>query len=175
MSQAPNEDNSDPDQSDQATAGVDDAEHQRVVAERDELFDRLARLTADFRNSQKRLEQDSDQRVQYANEKLIKNLLPVIDNFERALAIDPQTTDTTKLLQGMQIVHDQLMKVLHQQQVEQIAPRPGEPFDPAHHQALMQQDDDRYETPTVTQLLQKGYTIHGRSLRPAGVAVSKGK
>ena len=147
-------------------------ELQKLRAERDSLYDRLARATADFKNMQKRQEQETEQRVQYANTSLIKALLPVIDNFERALAVDPAKTDAATILKGMQIVHDQLIAALKQQQVEEIAPKPGDPFDPNHHQALMQQDAD-YPMPTVVQLLQKGYTMHDRTLRPAGVAVSK--
>ena len=149
-------------------------EFERLRAERDSLFDRLARATADFKNIQKRQDQEAEQRVQYANTSLIKALLPVIDNFERALAVDPARTDPAAILKGMQIVHDQLMAALRQQQVQEIAPQPGDPFDPNHHQALMQQDAD-YPTPTVVQLMQKGYTMHDRTLRPAGVAVSRPK
>jgi molecular chaperone GrpE len=144
----------------------------RLRAERDSIYERLARATADFKNMQKRQEQETDQRVQYANTSLIKALLPAIDNFERALAVDPARTDPAAILKGMQIVHDQLLAALRQQQVQEIAPQPGDPFDPNHHQALMQQDAD-YPTPTVVQLLQKGYTMHDRTLRPAGVAVSR--
>jgi molecular chaperone GrpE len=153
-------------------AGNGNDELQRLRAERDSLFDRLARTTADFRNTQKRLEQEMDQRVQYANSSLIKSLLPVIDNFERALAVDPSKADAASILKGMQIVHDQWMNVLGQQQVQEIAPQPGTPFDPNQHQAIMQQDAV-YAVPTVVQLLQKGYALHGRTLRPAQVAVSK--
>ena len=163
------------------TAGADsvrqdgsraDDELQQLRAERDALFDRLARTTADFRNAQRRQEQEADQRVQYANSTLIKSLLPVIDNFERALAVDPAKADAASILKGMQIVHDQWMNVLGQQQVQEIAPLPGTPFDPNQHQAIMQQDAI-YPVPTVVQLLQKGYSLHGRTLRPAQVAVSK--
>jgi molecular chaperone GrpE len=149
-----------------------DNELQQLRAERDSLFERLARTTADFKNTQRRLEQEADQRTQYANSTLIKSLLPVIDNFERALAVDPAKADAASILKGMQIVHDQWMNVLGQQQVEEIAPLPGTPFDPNHHQAIMQQDAV-YPVPTVVQLLQKGYALHGRTLRPAQVAVSK--
>ena len=145
----------------------------RLQQERDALFDRLARATADFKNAQKRLEADAEQRAQYANSTLIKSILPVIDNFERALAQDPGKVDPASILKGMQIVHDQLMKVLRDQRVEEIAPQPGERFDPTRHEALMQQDAPQYDEPTVTQLLQKGYALHGRTLRPAGVAVSR--
>lgn len=144
----------------------------RLRAERDSLFQRLARATADFQNMRKRQEQETEQRVQYANSNLIKALLPVIDNFERALAVDPAKADSASILKGLQIVHDQLINVLEQQQVEEIAPAPGTPFDPTRHQAIMHQDAN-YPTPTVVQLLQKGYGLHGRTLRPAQVAVSK--
>lgn len=145
----------------------------KLRTERDQLFERLARATAEFKNSQKRMETEFDQRMQYANSSLIRSLLPVIDNFERALAQDGSKADTATILKGMQIVHDQLMSVLRQQKVEEIAPKVGEPFDPTRHEALMQQPSDQYEEPAVTQLLQKGYQLGGRTIRPAQVAVSK--
>ena len=153
-----------------ASAGADVGKLQQ---ERDALFERLARTQADFKNAQKRLEADAEQRAQYANSSLIKSLLPVIDNFERALSVDPAKTDAAAILKGLQIVHDQLIKVLRDQKVEEIAPQPGEPFDPTRHEALMQQDAPQYAEPSVTQLLQKGYSLHDRTLRPAGVAVSR--
>ena len=145
----------------------------KLQQERDSLFERLARATADFKNAQKRLEADAEQRLQYANSGLIKSLLPVIDNFERALAVDPSRTEAAAILKGMQIVHDQLIKVLRDQKVEEIAPKPGEPFDPTRHEALMQQDAPDLPERSVAQLLQKGYALHDRTLRPAGVAVTK--
>lgn len=147
----------------------------KITAERDELFDRLARVTADYQNSRKRLETEMEQRMVYANAALIKSLLPVIDNFERALAVDPAKSDTASILKGLQLVHDQWISVLKSQAVEEIVPQPGEKFDPLRHQALMQQADDRYKDkgPTVVQLLQKGYALNERVLRPAQVAVNK--
>jgi molecular chaperone GrpE len=157
----------------QSPAGPDSNDVVQLRTERDQLFERLARATAEFKNSQRRLETEFDQRVQYANSSLIRSLLPVIDNFERALAQDSGKVDTAAIIKGMQIVHDQMMAVLKNQKVEEIAPKPGEPFDPTKHEALMQQPDDQYDEPTVTQLLQKGYALQGRTLRPAQVAVSK--
>jgi molecular chaperone GrpE len=147
----------------------------QLKAERDELFERLARVTADFQNSRKRLETEMEQRIQYSNANLIKSLLPVIDNFERALAVDPSKSDANSILKGLQLVHDQWMTVLKSQLVQEIAPQPGEPFDPERHQALMQQADPKYanSAPTVVQLLQKGYMLNDRVLRPAHVAVNK--
>ena len=151
------------------------ADADKLRAERDDLYQRLARTTADFKNAQRRLESEFDQRLQYANSSLIKSLLPVIDNFERALAVDPAKADAATILKGMQIVHDQWLNVLKGQSVVEIAPKPGDAFEPAHHEALMQQDAPQYggQGPTVTQLLQKGYALHDRTLRPAQVAVSR--
>lgn len=148
------------------------ADYDKVKAERDMLFERLARAQADFQNSRKRLETEADQRLQYANSQLIKNLLPTIDNLERAMAVDVSKTDAKAVIDGLKVLVDQLMKVLTVQNVEVIAPNPGDPFDPTKHEALMQQDSD-YPPNHVTQLLQKGYALRDRTLRPAQVAVSK--
>ena len=171
-----NTDNLNDDGDGSGAAAVDptlDADLRKLQEERDALFEQVARVQADFRNAQKRLEADKQQAVQFANSRLITNLLPVIDNFERALEQDPAKVDAASILKGMQIVHDQLINVLRQQHVEVLAPEPGTPFDPNQHQALMQQPSDEYAEPTVTQLRQKGYSQHGRVLRPAAVAVSK--
>jgi molecular chaperone GrpE len=143
-------------------------------AQRDDALNRLARVQADFANSRRRLEADAEQRLQYANSTLIKALLPVIDNFERALAVDNSKADAASVLKGLQLVHDQMMAVLAQQKVEVIAPAEGEAFDPNCHEAVMQQENDKYTDPAVLQTLQRGYSLHGRTLRPASVIVSKG-
>jgi molecular chaperone GrpE len=161
------EDNNQPD------AGDD--ELSKLRQERDELYQRLARSTADFKNSQKRLEQEKELSLQFANSRLVTTLLPVIDNFERALAVDATKTDAAAVLKGMQIVLDQFATLLKQQNVEVISPAPGEPFDPTKHTALMQQESDQHPDHAVTQILQKGYAMHGRTLRPASVIVSISK
>src|SRR5687768_10064276 len=152
--------------------GAAAADFDKLKAERDSLFERLARAQADFQNSRKRLQAESDQRAQYANATLIKSLLPVIDNFERALAQDPAKSDPATIIRGMQIIHDQWLNMLKQQQVQEIAPQPGEPFDPNRHEALMQQPSE-FPEGSVVQTLQKGYALHDRTLRPAQVSVSK--
>jgi molecular chaperone GrpE len=145
----------------------------KLRSERDQLFERLARATAEYKNSQKRVEAEFDSRIQYANSSLIKAILPTIDNFERALSQDATKVDAASILKGMQIMHDQLMVVLKAQKVEEVAPKPGEHFDPTKHEAVMQQPTDQYTEPTVTQLLEKGYIMNGRTIRTAKVAVSK--
>jgi len=164
---------------DRANPGADAAggDTSKVKAERDELYDRLARATADYKNSQRRMQQEFDQRLQYANSALIKSLLPVIDNFERALAQDASKVDAATILKGLQLVHDQWMKVLRQESVEEVAPQPGDAFDvTAGMEAVMQQDappELAGKGQVVTQCFAKGYKLHDRVLRPAQVAVSR--
>jgi len=164
-------------QSDPQTTDATDAvqdEVSKLRAERDQLFERLARTTAEYQNSRKRLEGEMDQRMQFANSNLIKSLIPVIEDFERALAQDPTKLDSVNMLKGMQMVHDKWMSILKQQRVEEIAPKEGDTFDPNQHQAVMQQDDERFkDRQVVLNALQKGYILHDRVLRPAAVTVSK--
>jgi len=141
--------------------------------ERDDLFERLARAQADFQNGRRRLEADKEQAVAFANSALIRSLLPVIDAFERALSVDLDKTDVASILKGMQIVHDQWMTVLKSQFVETIAPEPGTPYDPATMETLGQQPSDQHPPGTVTQRIQTGYALLGRTLRPAQVLISE--
>jgi len=183
MSRMPN-DNIDPNLDPAAQLQTDDGQdpsppmdvvsledYDRLKADRDSLFERLARAQADFQNSRKRLEAEADQRLSYANANLVKALLPVIDNLERAVSVDPNT-DPASIIKGIQVVMDQFNKVLASQHIEAIAPQAGDPFDPTQHEALMQQPSNLPPN-HVTQLLQKGYRLHDRTLRPAQVAVSK--
>ena len=154
-------------------AGGDSNEVEKLRAERDMLYEKLARAQAEFQNSRKRLQAEADQRSQYANANLIKSLLPVIDNFERALAQDPDKGDARTILKGMQIVHDQLLKVLEQQHVEQVSPEPGTPFDPNQHQAMFEVEDSRCGPGTIAQMVLPGYAYHERLIRPAFVGVAR--
>src|SRR4051794_41330584 len=119
-----------------ADDAVSPDEHQRVKDERDKLM----YAVAESQNMRKRLESEKEQAVQFANQSLIKTLIPIIDNFERALAVDPTKVDAATVLKGLQLVHDQLMKELEKQNVEVIDPQPNTPFDPNRHEALMQQE-----------------------------------
>jgi len=150
-----------------------DDEVGKLRRERDDLFDRLARLQAEFQNSRRRLEADVEQRLQFANSALIKALIPVIDNFERALAVDPAKVDSAAILKGLGLVHDQWLAVLKKEEVETIAPGPGDDFDPSRHEAIMHERSQEIEPEKITRLLVKGYALHGRTLRPASVAVAK--
>jgi molecular chaperone GrpE len=150
------------------------AELDNLRAEKASLFERLARAQADFQNTRKRLENETEQRMQYANGELLRTLLPIIDNFERALAVDPAASSAQAVLDGLRLVHDQLMETLKKYHLQQVAPEPGTTFDPNLHEALLQRPDPRHgEEPVVLETLQKGYTLHDRRLRPAQVVVSR--
>lgn len=149
-------------------------EVEALRAEKAALYEKLARAQADFTNSRKRLETDFEQRFAYANQTLIESLLPIIDNFDRALAQDPSKVDAATFQKGMTLVSEQLKSTLSKYQVQEIAPRTGDDFDPNAHQAIMQQESDLPEG-KVTLLLQKGYSMKGRVMRAAQVAVSKAK
>jgi molecular chaperone GrpE len=148
---------------------VTSQEHQKLKEERDKLM----YIVAESQNMRKRLESEKELAVQYANQTLIRSLIPAIDNFERALAVDPAKTDAATVLKGLQLVHDQMMKELEKQSVEVINPTPGTPFDPTRHEALMQKEDPNLKPGTVAQALTKGYALRGRTLRPASVMIVK--
>jgi molecular chaperone GrpE len=179
MSQTPFDDNQEQDDPQDATDAmdlgaaegdpVDAQQHQKLKDERDKLM----YAVAESQNMRKRLEAEKEQAVQYANQSLIKALIPIIDNFERALAVDPSKADAASVLKGLQLVHDQLMKELERQNVEVINPKPGTPFDPTRHEALMEKPETNLKPGTVAQALTRGYALRGRTVRPASVMIAK--
>ena len=146
------------------------AEIENLRAEKQALSEKLARVQADYQNSQRRLEKEMDQRLKVAAGHLVKAFLPVVDNLERAIDVS-ESADTRSVLEGVRGTYEQWMDVLRKNGVERIAPEPGTPFDPTHMEALMQEAAD-YPASSVTRLLQPGYEFEGRVLRPAQVAVS---
>lgn len=150
-----------------------EAEIESLRAEKQAAFEKLARVQADFSNSRKRLEAEFEQRFAFANQELVKAMLPVIDNFERAMAQDPAKADAASLLSGLKMVHEQLSAVLAKAGVEVISPQAGDDFDPNVHEALLHEPSE-VAAGKVAKLLQKGYAMKGRVLRSAQVAVSSG-
>jgi molecular chaperone GrpE len=142
--------------------------------EAQDSYDRLLRVSAEFENYKKRMQRDISETRKFAVEALINQLLPVIDNLERALdALDEKEKTVNALFAGVDMTHKELLKVLERFHVTPIEAR-GQPFDPAYHQAMMQEQNDTQPENTVISEMQKGYLIHDRLLRPAMVVVSKG-
>jgi len=142
-------------------------------AELKEVFDRFLRLKAEFENYKKRTEREKIEFKNFANESLIKEILPVIDNLERALEapFGNQTTPDS-IIEGVDMTLKGLMNSLKKFGVVPIESL-NQPFDPNYHQAVMQEESDKYPANTVIKELQKGYLINNRLLRPSAVVVSK--
>jgi molecular chaperone GrpE len=168
----------DPQARPQDAAGETSAEGDRdpaeaLAAERDELKDRLLRVMAETENYKKRTEREKSEQLKRANEGLLKDLLPVLDNLERALehAIEDAGPGEA-MAKGLELTYQELWKVLERHGVERVEAL-GQPFDPEVHEAMMQQEDPDHEPGTVIGEMQRGYLLAGRLLRPAMVVVSK--
>ena len=155
------------------TAEVDHIE--AALAEAADYKDKYLRAHADFKNSKKRLEKDKMNAVAYANESFAKDILAVMDSFENALASMEESGDSSEVLEkmkeGVNLTHEQLKKVLEKNHIKAVECE-GE-FDPEVHQAIMQVESDAHETGDIVQVMQKGYTIKDRVLRPAMVSTCK--
>ncbi len=128
------------------------------------------RLMADFQNQKKRFEKEKADIYQFANEDIVKSLLEVVDNFDRAL--DASQDDGSKFREGMEMVFKQLMGALEKAGVSEIKAL-GEDFDPNFHNAVMMEETDEYESNKVSGVMQKGYTLNSRVIRPSMVKVAQ--
>ena len=154
-------------------------ELETVKQEAAETYDRLLRMTADFENYKKRSQRERDEQKKFANESLIKDLLPVVDNLERALiAAEEQQSNAASgngnMVEGVEMTLKEILKILKSYNVTTVEAQ-GKPFDPTYHEAVMQEESDQYPENTVINELQKGYMLHDRLIRPAMVVVSKGR
>ena len=161
---------------DAATAVMDDLEALRersaaLERERDEFRGLLQRTRADFENYQKRAQRDAAQERRYWHAGLALDLLPILDNFERAVDAAKQAGETGPLVQGVAMIQAQVLDVLKRHGITRIEAH-GQPFDPNLHQAVMQQPSSTQSPNTVLQVLEQGFMIHDRVLRPAKVVVS---
>lgn len=147
-----------------------DPELQAVRDEAQATFARYQRLAADFENYKRRTRQELADRTQYATEELLARLLPILDNFRRALDHAPQGVDRS-WFEGIKLVARQFEDVLQAQGLSQI-PAVGEKFDPSQHEAIAREETDEHEEGTVVEELQPGYRLHNRVLRPTLVKVA---
>jgi molecular chaperone GrpE len=144
---------------------------QSAEQKRDEYLELAQRTRADFENYQKRMKRDLAEERRYAQAPLAADLLSALDNLERATAAAEQAGEKGPLVQGVAMVQSQLLDILRRHGVTRIEAL-GQPFDPNLHQAVMQQSSKEHPPMTVVQVLEQGYVIHDRVLRPARVAVS---
>ncbi len=143
-------------------------------ARAEENYDRLLRITAEFENYKKRMEREMNDFRKFANESLIKDILPIVDNLERALEIPYGNNENAfnGMLEGVQMTLKGLLESLEKFGVVPIDSL-GKPFDPNVHQAVMQEESEGHADNTVSKELQRGYMMNDRLLRPAMVVVSK--
>lgn len=138
-----------------------------------ESFDRLLRVSAEFENYKKRTSKETCEFRKFAIESLVRELLPIVDNLERALtSAGDDSTQNGTVIEGVQMTLQELIRVLKKFGVEAID-TVQKPFDPNYHQAMLQEESDQQPENTVLKEFQKGYLIHERLLRPAMVVVSK--
>lgn len=142
-------------------------------ARADAEHDAYLRAMADFANFKRRTTEDAARQREFASESLLTRLLPIVDNFERALQSAQTTQDYDKLIGGVQATLRQMQEFLAKENV-QVIEALGQPFDPNFHNAVLRHETTEYPENTVVEELQKGYTLGDRVLRPSMVKVATG-
>ena len=140
-----------------------------LEAQLKEKSDRILRLQADFENFRRRTAKEKEELAAVITQNLLTDLLPLLDNFERAMAVEQ--TDGEAFQKGVEMIFTQLREVMDKHGLEGIEAE-GKPFDPKVHQAVMRVENPDVEDGTITQVLQKGYQAKGRVIRPAMVQVA---
>lgn len=155
----------------QADAPAEASELEKARVQAEENYQRLLRVQADFDNFRRRARAEKEDFAKYASLKLIEQLLPIVDNFDRALASSKETKDFDALAKGLDMTYrgmDQLLTAEGLKPIEAV----GQPFNPEFHQAVMQVESDEHEEGIVVEELQKGYILKDKVIRPAMVKVS---
>lgn len=143
-----------------------------LKAKLEEADNRYYRLQADFENSRRRARLDLEASEKYKAQNLISNLLPAIDNFERALQMEATNEQAKSILQGMEMIYRSILEALKTEGAEQIE-SVGKEFDPQLHHAVMQVEEEGVESNIVVEEFQKGYMLKDRVIRPAMVKVNQ--
>lgn len=143
-----------------------------LTVEKEELNQRLLRLQADYENFKRRTREEKIRDRQFRAQELVENLLPVLDNFARALGTKTEHEESAALKQGLDMVYRQFTDALNKEGVKEVE-AVGQPFDPNKHQAVMQVESDEHEPNTVVEVLQAGFELNGRVIRPSMVKVSQ--
>lgn len=145
--------------------------YEALEAEKKQLTDRMLRIQADYENYKRRTEKERIAERKYKAQDLATELLPVIDNFERALQTEV-TEENKSFRDGMVMIYEQLQNALKSQGIETIE-TVNKPFDPNIHHAVMQVEDENFESNVIVEELQKGYILKDKVIRPAMVKVNK--
>ena len=151
-----------------------EGEVERLSGELAAEKEQFIRKVAEMDNYRKRLIREKESAVQFANERLLNDIIPILDDFDRAVEAADQAQDIKSYAEGIQLIRKQLVEMLNRnwglKRMDDII---GTEFSPHEHEAMMMEEDDKYETETVLAELQKGYYLHDRVLRTAKVKVGK--
>jgi molecular chaperone GrpE len=146
---------------------------EKLEQENKELSDRLLRTMAEFDNYRKRVAREKDDLLKYGAEKMALDILPVADNFERALEQAKTAANAAAVIEGVEMIYKQFIATLEKFNIKPFDSI-GQTFDPEKHEAMAQQENEQYAANTVMAEFQKGYFLNGKLLRPARVVVSRG-
>jgi molecular chaperone GrpE len=155
-----------------AAHGAGAGQPTEIAAECNRHCERLQRVAAEFENYRKRVQRDNQALVLRAGEGVLESLLPVLDNMQRALE-SAERHEEGQLIKGVEIVSGQLRSVLEGHGLDQVPAEPGLPFDPNIHEAVVAQESDEFDEGAIIAVLEPGYLLHGRLLRPARVIVAR--
>ena len=142
--------------------------------EAEKSYDLYTRTYAEMENIKKRGIKEREELAKYANESIIKEILPVIDNLDKAISHAQNDENSSALVEGLELTRDGLMKALEKAGLKEVEAL-GKPFDPNFHESVSQQIDDTVAPGHVIMELQKGYLLNGRLMRPSMVVISQGK
>jgi molecular chaperone GrpE len=143
-----------------------------LKAEYDELNDKFLRLTAEFANYRKRVEKEKNDIFKFGNEKMMVEMLPIMDNFERALSSVVEEHADDKVLDGVKLIKKSLDDFFEKHGVKKIESL-NAPFDPDKHHAVMSEESDEHDDETVIEVFQEGYVLNDKVIRPSMVKVTK--
>ncbi|MFB5662117.1 nucleotide exchange factor GrpE [Alteribacillus sp. HJP-4] len=144
---------------------------QQLQSELEEWKNKALRTQADLENVRRRSREEKEKAAKYRSQELVEALLPVLDNFERAISAEPEGDEAASLHQGVQMVYSQLKAAVEKEGLEAVKTE-GELFDPHLHQAVMQVEEEGFESNQIVEELQKGYLLKDKVIRPAMVKVN---
>ncbi len=147
---------------------VNRSDLEQLRAKRDEYEDKYLRKVADLQNLRKRKKREREEYKKYAHEDVARDLLEIVDNFERAL--DNMNFENESVREGVEMIRDQMLELLSKYDVEPMEAE-GETFDPHRHEAMMKEEREDLDEQTVLEVFKQGYTLHDRVLRAASVKV----
>ena len=146
-------------------------ENQRLTDALNQQKDQYLRTVAEMDNLRKRMTREREEYIKYASLPLLKKVLAVMDDLERAVRLSADNQDYAALQKGLDMINKKMQDIIKDEMVEEI-PALNQPFDPKYHQALTVEPNDDYSDNVIFEELQKGYTLHGRVIRPSLVKVS---